>query len=63
MEPMGRIQLCHGDCMDFMRTLPDGAFDLDFEFTGIEIDETYYSGAMERLQHHIATKHPALDLI
>lgn len=24
----GNIRLVHGDCMDFMRTLPDNAFDL-----------------------------------
>ena len=24
----GNIRLIHGDCMDFMRTLPDNAFDL-----------------------------------
>ncbi|MDO5395810.1 MAG: site-specific DNA-methyltransferase [Bacteroidales bacterium] len=39
------------------------ARDLDFEFTGIEIDETYYNGAVERLENYIAAKHPVLDLI
>lgn len=34
------------------------AYDLGFEFTGIEIDETYYNNAYARLSRHIETRNP-----
>lgn len=38
------------------------AYELRFEFTGIEIDETYYNGAVDRLKRHIETKQPSLEI-
>lgn len=38
------------------------AYDLGFEFTGIEIDGHYYNSAIDRLKHHIEHQHPTLDL-
>lgn len=36
------------------------AYDLGFEFTGIEIDETYYNSAVKRFNEHIVQ--PTLDI-
>ena len=38
------------------------AYDLGFEFTGIEIDETYYDNAVNRLHRHIENIRPTLAL-
>lgn len=38
------------------------AYDLGFEFTGIEIDETYYNNAYERLNRHIENPQPTLAI-
>lgn len=39
------------------------AYDLGYEFVGIEIDEEYYENAKARLLRHIASQQPKLDLI
>ena len=38
------------------------AYDLGFEFVGIEIDDTYYKGAVDRLKRHIENKQPTLAI-
>lgn len=38
------------------------ANELGFAFVGIEIDETYYSNAVERLRRHIKSEQPKLEL-
>ena len=38
------------------------AYDLGFEFTGIEIDETYYNNAYARLNRHIENSQPTLAI-
>lgn len=38
------------------------AYDLGFEFTGIEIDETYYNNAYARLSRHIENSQPTLAI-
>lgn len=38
------------------------AWELGFEFVGIEIDKTYYNAARDRLIKHIQTAQPRLDL-
>lgn len=38
------------------------AYDLGFEFVGIEIDDTYYKEAVDRLKRHIENKQPTLAI-
>lgn len=38
------------------------AYDLGFEFTGIEIDETYYNNAYARLNRHTGNSQPTLAI-
>ena len=44
------IELLHMDCMEYMATLPDKAFDL--AIVGCEIDADYIAGARKRLADH-----------
>jgi DNA modification methylase len=50
------VELLNIDCMEYMATLPDNAFDLaivdppygGFDFVGCELDADYYNAALKR---------------
>lgn len=48
--------------LDIFNSSAIAAYDLGFEFAGIEIDETYYNNAYARLKRHIENKQPTLAI-
>ncbi len=61
---MPKIELLNVDCMLYMATLPDKAFDLavygGFDFVGCELDKDYYDAACKRFK--LMTAQQTLDL-
>lgn len=48
--------------LDIFNSSAIAAYDLGFEFTGIEIDETYYNNAYARLNRHIENSQSTLAI-